>query len=41
MGRELIPLEREADAREFMRDHRGIRIIKFSEATPEVVKTLD
>jgi copper chaperone NosL len=41
MGRELIPLEREADAREFMRDHRGIRIIRFSEATAEVVKTLD
>ena len=41
MGRELIPLEREADAREFMRDHKGIRIIKFPEATPEVVKTLD
>ena len=41
MGKELIPLEREADAREFMRDHKGIRIIRFSEATPEVVKTLD
>jgi copper chaperone NosL len=41
MGRELIPLEREADAREFMRDHKGIRMIKFSEATPEVIKTLD
>ncbi len=41
MGRELIPLEREADAREFMKDHRGMRIIRFSEATPEVLKTLD
>jgi copper chaperone NosL len=41
MGKELIPLEMESDAREFMRDHKGIRIIKFSEATPEVVKTLD
>ena len=41
MGRELIPLEREADAREFMRDHKGIRIIRFSEATPGVIKTLD
>jgi nitrous oxide reductase accessory protein NosL len=41
MGRELIPLERETDAREFMKDHKGIRIIRFSEATPEVIKTLD
>ena len=41
MGRELIPLEREADAREFMKDHKGMRIIRFSEATPEVIKTLD
>ena len=41
MGRELIPLEREADAREFMKDHKGMKIIRFSEATPEVIKTLD
>ena len=41
MGKELIPLERETDAREFMRDHKGIRIIRYSEATPEVIKSLD
>jgi copper chaperone NosL len=41
MGREPIPLEREADAREFMKDHKGIRIIRFSEATMEIIKTLD
>jgi len=41
MGRELIPLEREADAKEFMKDHKGIRMIRFSEVTPEVIKTLD
>jgi copper chaperone NosL len=41
MGRELIPLEREADAQEFMKDHKGLRIIRYSEATPEVIKTLD
>ena len=41
MGKELIPLERETDAREFMRDHKGMRIIRYSEATPEVIKTLD
>ncbi len=41
MGRELIPLERETDAREFMKDHKGMKIIRFAEATPEVIKTLD
>jgi len=41
MGKELIPLAKEADAREFMKDHKGTRIIRFSEVTPEVIKTLD
>ena len=41
MGRELIPLKREAEAREFMRDHKGTRILRFSEATPGVIKSLD
>jgi nitrous oxide reductase accessory protein NosL len=41
MGKELIALEREADAQEFMTDHNGMRITRFSEATPEVLKTLD
>lgn len=41
MGRELIPLGREADAREFANDHGGKKILKFSEITPEVIKTLD
>ena len=41
MGRELIPLERESDAREFLKDHRGMKIIRFSEVTTEVIKSLD
>lgn len=41
MGRELIPLEKESDAREFLKDHKGKRIIKFIEVTAEVIKTLD
>jgi nitrous oxide reductase accessory protein NosL len=41
MGRELIPLAREADAREFMKDHKGTRIVRFAEATPEVIRSLD
>jgi nitrous oxide reductase accessory protein NosL len=41
MGRELIPLAKEADAREFMKDHKGTKIIRFGDVTPEVIKTLD
>ncbi len=41
MGRELIPLEKEADAKEFMKDHKGMKIIRFPDVTTEVIKTLD
>ncbi|MGZ3604531.1 MAG: nitrous oxide reductase accessory protein NosL [Thermodesulfobacteriota bacterium] len=41
MGRELIPLQKEADAREFMRDHKGQSILKFKDITYEMVKSLD
>jgi len=29
MGKELIPLEKEADAKEFMKDHKGQSILRF------------
>ena len=41
MGRELIPFPKEADAREFMKDHKGKSMLKFREITPEIVKDLD
>lgn len=41
MGRELIPFEKEADAREFMKDHQGKSILRFKEITSEIVKRLD
>ena len=41
MGRELIPLEKEADAKEFMKDHKGKSILKFKEISYEAVKSLD
>ena len=41
MGRELIPLEKESGAKEFLKDHKGQRILKFSEVTAEVIKSLD
>jgi len=41
MGRELIPLAEEQAAREFLRDHRGQRVLTFSEITPALLATLD
>lgn len=41
MGRELIPFQKEADARVFMKDHKGKTLLKFKEVTLEIVKGLD
>jgi copper chaperone NosL len=41
MGRELIPFAKEADAREFMKDHKGKSLLKFPDITPAVIKGLD
>jgi nitrous oxide reductase accessory protein NosL len=41
MGKELIPLEKEEAAKEFMKDHKGKLILKFSDVTLERVSRLD
>ena len=41
MGRELIPLENEQDAKEFLKDHNGKKIIRFEDITPKLLKQLD
>jgi copper chaperone NosL len=41
MGRELIPFPTEADAREFMEDHGGERLLKFNDIKPAVIEKLD
>ena len=41
MGRELIPFKKEADAKEFKKDHQGKSVLKFGEVTYEMVKSLD
>jgi copper chaperone NosL len=41
MGRELIPFEKESDAAEFLKDHKGKSVVKFRQITPEVIKALD
>jgi nitrous oxide reductase accessory protein NosL len=41
MGRELVPFARREDAEEFLRDHRGTRILRFAEVTAEILRALD
>lgn len=41
MGKELIAFAREADAREFSRDHKGKKILRFRDVTPAVLAGLD
>lgn len=41
MGRELIPFSKEADAREFMKDHRGKVLLRFKDVTAAVIGGLD
>ncbi|MDO8722868.1 MAG: nitrous oxide reductase accessory protein NosL [Syntrophales bacterium] len=41
MGRELIAFEKEAEAREFKKDHKGKAVIRFKEVSPAIVKELD
>ncbi len=41
MGRELIPFEKEPEAKEFLVDHAGKKLIRFDDVTPELIKGLD
>ena len=41
MGKELIPLETEADVREFLQDHKGDRMVKFEHVKPFIIQKLD
>jgi nitrous oxide reductase accessory protein NosL len=41
MGDELIPFEKLSDAKTFNLDHKGTKILKFDEITPQEVKKLD
>lgn len=41
MGKELIPFEKEEDAREFLVDHSGSSILRFNDVTLETLKSMD
>jgi nitrous oxide reductase accessory protein NosL len=41
MGHELIPLETQADAEEFLQDHSGTRILRYKDVTLPLLLGLD
>jgi nitrous oxide reductase accessory protein NosL len=41
MGRELIPLEKEKEARGFMKDHEGKTLLRFQDVSGSIIKGLD
>jgi nitrous oxide reductase accessory protein NosL len=41
MGHELIPFEKEVDAKNFKEDHKGKKVIKFEDIKEEEVYKLD
>jgi len=41
MGHELVPFAKQSEAREFLKDHAGRRIVRYYEITPALLKTLE
>lgn len=41
MGHELVPLASREDAEDFLKDHKGRRILRFADVTPELPGKLD
>ena len=39
MGEELVPFRKRADAEEFLRDHKGKRILRLREVTRETIRS--
>jgi len=41
MGKELVPFATEAGARDFLKDHRGQKVLAFQEITPGILKGME
>jgi copper chaperone NosL len=41
MGKELVPFEKANDAQAFSKDHKGKRILRFSDVTPAILKSME
>jgi nitrous oxide reductase accessory protein NosL len=40
MGGDLVPLAKEADAKAFMKDHKGRKVLRFEDVTLDVIRNL-
>jgi copper chaperone NosL len=41
MGKEAVPFRKEADAAQFLKDHNGRQVVRLTDVTPELLKTLE
>ena len=41
MGHEPIPFEKDADAKKFLQEHKGKKMIRFKDIHPSLIKSLD
>jgi nitrous oxide reductase accessory protein NosL len=41
MGHEPIPFEKETDAKKFLKEHKGKKILRFKDINPNLIKSLD
>ena len=41
MGHEPIPFEKEADSKKFLKEHKGKKILRFKDISPNVIMSLD
>jgi copper chaperone NosL len=41
MGHEPFPFEKEADAKKFLKEHKGKKILRFKDINPKVITSLD
>jgi copper chaperone NosL len=41
MGHEPIPFEKEADAKKFMKEHKGKKILRFKDVNSKLISSLD
>jgi copper chaperone NosL len=41
MGHEPIPFEKEADAKKFLKEHKGKKILRFKDINPKLITSLD
>jgi len=41
MGHEPIPFEKEADAKQFLKEHKGKKILRFKDIHSKLIRSLD